>query len=70
MLGEGVGVERVLSGQILRMNEGLGAGDPRAKRRRRFARFALAVIGVAGRGEISLRQLGPLRPLAPRDARA
>ena len=70
MLGEGVGVERVLARQVLRMNESLGAGDPRSKLRRRFARFALAVIGVAGRGEISLRQLGPLRPLASRDARA
>ena len=27
MLGEGVGVERVLARQVLRMDEGLGAGD-------------------------------------------
>ena len=70
MLGEGVGVERVLAGQVLRMNEGLGAGDPRSKLRRCFARVALAIIGVAGRGKISLRQFGALRPLASRDARA
>ena len=47
MLGEGVGVERILSWQVLRMNEGLGARDPRSKLRRRFSRFALAVIGMA-----------------------
>src|SRR5580692_9323594 len=35
-----------------------------------FARVALAVIGVAGRGKISLRKLGPIRPLAPGDTRA
>ena len=70
MLGESVGVERILSGQVLHMNEGLGAGDPRSKLRRRFARVALAIIGVAGRGKISLRKLGPIRPLAPGDTRA
>ena len=70
VLGEGVGVERVLARQVLHMNESLGAGDPRSKLRRRFARFALAVIGVAGRGEISLRQFGALRPVASRNARA
>src|SRR5580704_13802699 len=70
MLGEGVGVERVLAGQVLRMNESLGAGDPRSKLGRGFARVALAVIGVAGRGKISLRKLGPSRPLAPADTRA
>ena len=36
MLGEGVGVERVLPRQVLRVNEGLGAGDTGAERRRRF----------------------------------
>ena len=70
MLGEGVGVERVLARQVLHVNKSLGAGDPRSKLGRRFARFALAIIGVAGRGKISLRQLGPIRPLAPGDARA
>ena len=70
MFGAGVGVERVLAGQVLRMNEGLGAGDPRSKLRRRFVRFALAIIGVAGRGEIGLRKFGPIRPLTPRDTRA
>src|SRR5580704_16746012 len=70
MLGESVGVERVLAGQVLHMNEGLGAGDPRSKLGRGFARVALAVIGVAGRGKISLRKLGPIRPLAPGDTRA
>src|SRR5580704_7668783 len=67
MLGESVGVERILSGQVLHMNEGLGAGDPRSKLGRRFARFALAIIGMAGRGKISLRELGPIRPLAAGD---
>ena len=70
MLGDGVGVERVLARQVLHVHKCLGAGDPRSKLGRRFARFALAIIGVAGRGKISLRQLGPIRPLAPGDARA
>ncbi len=69
MFGEGVGIKRVLPRQVLRVNESLGAGDPRSKLGRRFARFALAVIGMAGRGEISLRQLGSIRPLAAGDAR-
>ena len=70
MLGECVGVERVLPGQVLRVNESLGAGDPGSKLGCRFPRLALAVVCVAGRGEISLRQLGALGPLASRDARA
>src|SRR6185437_16933412 len=43
MLGEGVGVERILPRQVLRMDKSLGAGDPFPKVRRRFAR-TLAVI--------------------------
>ena len=70
MLGESVGVERILSGQVLHMNEGLGAGDPRSKLGCRFARFALAIISMAGRGKICLRQLGPIRPVASRNARS
>src|ERR1700722_1094455 len=70
MFGECVGVERVLARQVLRMNESLGAGDPRSKLGRRFARLAFALIGMTGCGEISLRQFGPFRPLASRDARA
>ena len=70
MLGESVGVERVLAGQVLRMNESLGASDLGPKLSRRFSGFALAVIGVAGRGKISLRQLRPFRPLASGDTRA
>src|ERR1700722_14734844 len=70
MLGESVGVERVLAGQVLRVNEGLGASDLGLELSRRFARLALAIVGVAGRGEISLRQLRPLSPFASRNARA
>ena len=43
---------------------------PAPKLARRFARFAFAVIGVAGRGKISLGQLGALRQSPSRDARA
>ena len=70
MLGEGVGIERVLSGQILHMNEGLGAGDPRPEVSRRFARVAFAVISVAGCRQIGLPQFGPLLPVASRNAGA
>ncbi len=70
MLGEGVGVERVLPRQVLRVNEGLGAGDTGAERRRRFQRIALAVVSVAGRGKISLRQIRALGPVASRDTRS
>ena len=48
MLGEGVGVERVLARQVLRMNKSLRAGDSRSKLRRGFARLAFAVVGMAG----------------------
>ena len=64
MLGEGVGVERVLSRQVLRVNEGVGAGDAGAERRSGLAAVALAVIGVARGGEIGLGQIRPPGPLA------
>ena len=64
VFGEGVGVERVLSRQVLHVDEGVGAGDAGAERGRRLAAVALAVIGVARRGEIGLGQIGPLGPLA------
>src|SRR6185437_5332080 len=70
MLGEGVGVERILPRQVLRMDKGLGAGDAHPELRPRLSRAALAVISVTGRGEIGLRELRSLRPLAPGDARA
>ena len=70
MLGEGVSVERVLPRQVLGMNKGLSAGDPRSELSRRFPCFAIAIIGVAGHGKISLGQLRPLPPVAPGDARA
>ena len=68
MLGEGVGVERVLARQVLRMHEGLRGGDAGAERRARLPRFALALVSMAGRGEIGLRQLRPFRPLTLGDA--
>ena len=64
MLGEGVRVERVLARKILGMDKGLGAGDALPELESRFPPFAIAIIGVAGRGKISLRQLRPLRPIA------
>src|SRR6516164_2481260 len=70
VLSERVGVERVLPRQVLRVNKGLGAGDPRSELRRSLPRFALALIGVARGGEVSLRQLRPFRPRASGDARA
>src|SRR5436309_10107979 len=70
MLGESVRFEGVLTRQVLRMHKSLGAGDPGPKLGRRFARLALAIIRMAARGKICLRQLGPLRPLAPCNARA
>ena len=65
VLGEGVGVERVLPGQVLCMHEGIRARDAGAKGCRGLASLALAVIGVAGRGEIGLRQLSPRRSSRP-----
>src|SRR6185437_1954780 len=56
--------------QVLRMDKGLGAGDAHPELRPRLSRAALAFIGVTGRGEIGLRELRSLRPLAPGDARA
>ena len=50
MLGEGVRVERILTRQVLRVDKGLGAGDAGAEGGRRLTPFALAIIGVAGRG--------------------
>jgi hypothetical protein len=70
MLGKGVGVKRILPGQVLGMNKGLGARDSRSKLSGSFAHFTLAVVGVAGCGKISLRQVGALRPVATRNARA
>src|ERR1700722_6721044 len=70
VLGKSVGVERVLAWQVLHMNESLGAGDLCLKLSRRFPGFTIAIIGMARRGEISLRQLGSLGPFASRNARA
>jgi hypothetical protein len=69
MLGEGVRVERVLPRQVLPVNKSLGAGDPHSKLRRGFPCFALAIIGMARRSQISLAQFGALRPVASRNAR-
>ena len=72
MLGEGVGVERVLPRQILGVDERVRAGDALAERRRRLLPLAVAVIGMAGRGQIGLRQIRPLatsRPSAMRRPR-
>ena len=64
MLGESVRVERVLARKILGVDKGLGAGDALPELESRFPPFAVAVIGVAGRCKISLRQLRPISPIA------
>src|SRR5208337_3166535 len=67
VLGERVGVERVLSRQVLRMDERLRARDALAESRRRRPPLAFAVVGITGRRQIGLGKLRPLRPAALRD---
>ncbi|NLH80922.1 MAG: hypothetical protein GX458_08790, partial [Phyllobacteriaceae bacterium] len=46
MLGEGVGVEQVLLGRVLGVDEGVGGRDPRGERLRQGDTVGVAAVGM------------------------
>ena len=64
MLGESVGIEHVLAHHVLHMDEGVGAGEAGAERLAGFPALAIAIISVAGGGEIGGAKFGAIRPFA------
>ena len=68
MGGEGVGVENVLSGQILHVNKSVGRADARGEIAGAWERRAIATIVLRIGGEIFLCQFGAVAPLRASNA--